>query len=363
MFYWIARLCLCLMFMASISGSAEAERRQLPDLSGYTLDGHRRSLPADLAAPVTLLIVTLENPGSEQTDAWRTMAGALGSDIPVLFVVLMDERGPRARAFAAGRLRGEVKAPAQRAQMIAVFSDVAEFYRLAGLSGLSDVAALLVSDDGRIIGNTRRADTQAAQTELAAALVVWQPQPGLAKDAVASPAPALSGSIPSYVQQSPQKDEQAAREDAAQSPAPQVASTPKVVASPLFPELSGYTLSGDRITLPDDVIPANTRLYILRRGGGASTVSADVDAIAESQGTDDNWLALVFMGKSPRPSKAFAAGSLRSEIGAAALRSHVVPVFSDIATLEDGLGLGLLTANPPICIRANGALCAPATVD
>jgi len=361
--YLIAHLCLALILTASIPTSAEAEQHRLPDMSGYTLDGHRRSLPAALSAPATLLVVTLDNPGSEQAASWHTLSGAIGNDIPVLFIVLMDDRGPRARAFAAGRLRGKVREPAQRASTIAIFSDVDQFYRMAGLAEHSDMVALLVSDDGTIIGRSLDPDAQAAQAELAEALEDWQTEPRLHKISVPpAPAPDPEGSPLSPASPSQPTHKPAERIQADESPAPHAGSVPVANTNWMFPELSGYTLSGDRIVLPDDVISENTRLYVIRRGRGSSNVSADVLAIAEIQGADDNWLALIFMGKSPIPSKAFAAGSLRNQIDAK-LRSHVVPIFSDLATLEDTLDLGLLSATPAICINARGALCTEATAD
>lgn len=362
MFRVIASLCMCAVLAAGVPAKADVSGSRLPAMSGYTLDGNLRNLPGDFAAPETLVIVSLEPLSADDISSWQSLAETMGSDIPLLFLVLQDERGSRARAFAAGRLRGKVKDTSHRSRMIAVFLDVDAFLRTAGIAGHPRMAALLVSEDGTILGQFRDPATPDIQTGLVAAQPDRQPQP-VPDHNLAAPVPGAATTAAVQVQQRETTNEQAAARALAQA-APVTKASPQPGASnTAFPDMQGYTLAGDRLSIPSDLASTNTRLYILRRGDGESKTAEQVSAIAGSQGSDEDWLALVFMGKSPRPSKAFAAGSLRSEISDAGLRKHVVPVFSDLETLEASMGAVLPSLDPPVCMNRLGATCSQAGLD
>ena len=356
MFRQILSLCLCVFLMTGLPALADASKRPFPELSGYTLDGNRRSLPDDLAETSTLVVITLEAPSTEETRAWRSLAAGIDADLPVLFLVLMDERGARARAFAAGRLRGEVTDASDRARTIAVFSDIARFYKASGITGHSGVTGLLVSNEGMILGAAIGVPTEAAQTELSAALSGDQTQPLLALNS------AGKAETDTLQTASPAPETQAADPPAAPGlPAPvspaKIEERADTVADPVVPDMNGYTLAGDRISIPADLASAGTHLYLLRRGISASEIGKHVTAIAERHHDDDDWLLLVFMGKSPTPSKAIAAGRLRGEITDKKHRRHIVPVFDDLASLDAETGFAVLTSGEPICVTTRGSRC------
>jgi hypothetical protein len=125
----------------------------------------------------------------------------------------------------------------------------------------------------------------------------------------------------------------------------------------VVPYTDGHTLAGDRISIPADLASAGTHLYLLRRGNSASEIGKHVTAIAKRHHDDDDWLLLVFMGKSPTPSKAIAAGRLRGEITDKKHRRHIVPVFDDLAALDAETGFAVLTSSEPICVTARGSRC------
>ena len=362
MFRHIAGLCLCALLAIGVPARADTAMNQLPELSGYTLDGNSRSLPQDLAAPSTLLVVTSEAPSDAEANVWRSLANKIDADLPVLFLVLMDDRGPRARAFAAGRLRGEVTDLARRTETIAVFLDIADFYQATGFNGRSGITGLLVSENGAILNTISGDTTEEAQTELEPALIDDRTEPRLPTNSVSTvqTEAVLSSSLPPETQVA---DAPAASKlPAPLSPATRTERT-RTETEPTFPSVKGYTLAGQRISIPSGLAAAGTRLYLLRRGVRASDIANQIAAISERQQDDDEWLVLVFMGKAPTPSKAIAAGLLRGEITDETLRQHIVPVFSELEMLEAEHRFALPALDEPICVTASGATCVANPLD
>ncbi|MFN7166795.1 MAG: hypothetical protein ACK4NV_07115, partial [Pannonibacter sp.] len=161
-------LLAALLSALPLAGQARAESAppQIPELSGYFLDGDRVSIPADLTEPLTLLVITHEDPGSEAFESWRSVAASLEGELPVVFVVLLGERGGIDRAVTAGRLRGSVRDPALRASMVPVFQEASELRMKLGIGWGAPVIALLVTETGEVVWHQSGSAGEVSQTDI-----------------------------------------------------------------------------------------------------------------------------------------------------------------------------------------------------
>jgi len=323
---------LLLLIISALPVPAVAEPLQrVPDLSGYFLNGDPVSLPADLSRPATLLVIIEEDPGTQDLSGWRAVSAELGGQVPTLFVVVMGERRGVARAMAAGRLRAEVVDPVLRGSMVPVFQETDVLRRALGVASGSGVSAILVNADGDVFWRARGAASETTLTELAGALQAPVAAGVVAPRAVVSVLP-VTGSH---------------RLEAVEPPAPAPAQVPVAAASlsapepgteALLPALSGYTLSGQKRLLPDDLSKAGTRLILVPGYAGTDLLITVIEDAASGADQAD-WLVLMFMGDAPRLGKAAAAGRLRGDIPSLEMRARVMPVYMDLSVFERRAGL------------------------
>lgn len=335
-------LLAALLAALPLIGRARAEGAppQIPELSGYFLDGGRVSIPADLAEPLTLLVITHEDPGSEAFESWRSVAASLEGELPVVFVVLLGERGGIDRAVTAGRLRGSVRDPALRASMVPVFQEASVLQTKLGIVWGSPGIALLVTETGEVVWHQSGSAGQTSQGEIRSRLErAAEPVPGridlasatgseAARAVSKAPAPA-SGDLPSPASAAPEQ----------------------------MPVIEGVTLSGLKRRLPRDLGETGTRLALLPGADAGDALQAVLSRMETEAETDpSDWLVLVFQGRSPPFGKAFAAGKLRAETASAAQREHVLPLYMELSAFEHLFGLPLTDKLRLITLDTSGTI-------
>jgi hypothetical protein len=324
---------------------AESTPPRIPDLSGYFLDGDRVSIPADLTEPLTLLVITYDDPGREAFESWQTVAAGLSGQLTAVFVVLQGERGGIDRAVTAGRLRRSVRDPALRASMVPVFQEASALRAQLGIDWNSPVIALLVTGAGEIVWHQDGRASQASLGEIRSRLD-GAPAPEFAK-------------LPPMI-------EPEALLAVAETTEPDVASAPVNVfrdlppqtsaASEHIPVIEGITLAGRKRRLPADLGETGTRLVLLPGASSAEALQTSLARMEKAETDSSDWLVLVFQGRSARFGKAFASGKLRAEIPSASQREHVLPLYMELAAFESLFGLRPTDKLRLVVMNSSGAI-------
>ncbi len=315
-------LILLILFARPELAAGDTEPRRLPELSGYFLDGERVSIPEDLEAPVTLLIIGRERPGTEDFDRWQDIATELQADMPSIFVVLMGDRNRFGRAVSAGRLRREVHTAQLSSSLVPVFQDEREINARLGLR--ASVSALLVNEAGEITWQKDGPAEASTPAEIKRVMGRRSQQALLPAEGTAPALRAIEVTGPA----SPEPEADAA----ITAPADETEAS-----APGLPALQGITLAGRKLHLPDDLSQTGTQLLLVPDHEGLSELEP---LLAQMENrSSDNWMVLVFRGDAPRFGRAFAAGELRARIETKAWHDHVLPVYMPLAEFERRAGL------------------------
>lgn len=356
-------LTIALLYLCGMGASARAEgvSQHFPEISGYTLEGERLSLPADLASPATLIVIVEEDPFADDLASWRELSGRLEGEVPALFLVTMGDKRGLSRSIAAGRLRAEVGDPDLRSDLIPVFENGSELRGGLGIASSSRVSAVLVSKSGEVIWRARGPAGEAAIEELRSSLRVplQQTQPAV------EPAATLIGQAALTVPEAIAPPTTAAVPLPAPAPAPApeplpLPSSPTgdevALEPPYMPEIDGVTLAGRSLSMPGDFGKTGSRLILVPDYAGHDVL---VSALSEAAADADDaspWYVLLFMGKSPRFGKAVAAGRLRAKLELPLWREHVIPVYMELSTFEQLAGLESGTGTRIVRATQDGAL-------
>jgi hypothetical protein len=331
---------------------AEPARQHIPEISGYTLDGERLSLPADLAAPATLIVIVEEDPFAEDLRSWRELSSQLGDEVPALFLVTMGDKRGLSRSMSAGRLRAEVQDPALRVSLVPVFQDGGDLRRSLDIASSSRVSAILVNRSGEVVWRARGPAGVAAigeirsslQAPLSPAQVTTEPSATVMGQAALTVPDAIAPVTPTPTP--------------TPAPAPSAPTVDeRMTTPPRMPEIDGVTLAGLSISMPSDLSKDGTRLFLVPDHAGHDVLVAALSE-AERAGTDDTseWYVLLFMGKSPRFGKAVVAGQLRAKIESPIWRAHIVPVYMELSAFEQLAGLELAVGTRAVMATRDGAL-------
>lgn len=307
---------------------AEGARPRIPELSGYFLDGDRVSIPTDLTEPLTLLVITYDDPGSEAFESWQAVAAGFEGDLTAVFVVLLGERGGIDRAVTAGRLRGNVRAPALRASMVPVFQEAGVLRAQLGIDWISPVIALLVTETGEVVWHQSGGASPTSPVEIRSRLDRVPAREGIDLPTAYDPEEVTA------LAKAPEPEVAPVRANAVRD-----LPSPASAASEHLPVIEGVTLAGRKRTLPVDLGESGTRLVLLPGGRAGDALQTVLTQMEEAETDPSDWLVLVFQGRSPAFGKAFASGKLRAEIPSASRREHVLPLYMDLAAFESLFGL------------------------
>lgn len=309
---------------------AEDAPPRIPELSGYFLDGDRVSIPADLAEPLTLLVITYDDPGSEAFESWQAVAADFDGDLTAVYVVLLGDRSRIERAVTAGRLRRSVQDPALRASMAPIFQEASALRAKLGIDGTSPVIALLVTETGEVVWHQSGRASQTSPGEIRSRL-----------DGAAAPAPDIETLPPAPEPETTLTISEAPEPDVNPVPANASGDVPPLAsaAAERLVVVEGVTLAGRKRQLPGDLVETGTRLVLLSGRSAHKRLQTVLDRMEESQTDTSDWLVLVFQGRSSPFGKALASGKLRAEVPSATQREHVLPIYMELAAFESLFGL------------------------
>ena len=127
-----------------------------PEVRAVTLDGDERTLPADLPAPLTLVVVLFKDDLDPLADQWARLGHDLEARYPgTVAVVETPVVGRGMKLFgslATTGIRGQVDDDREHARTLPIYVDKKPFCKALRLSSTSDVTAYLVErDTGRVL--------------------------------------------------------------------------------------------------------------------------------------------------------------------------------------------------------------------
>jgi hypothetical protein len=106
-----------------------------------------------------------------------------------------------------------------------------------------------------------------------------------------------------------------------------------------LPDMTGYFLDGEAISLPSDLEDPATLLVITREGQGGEDFESWRD-VASGLSGEVSAVYVVLMNHRRGIARAVAAGRLRRDVSDPELRASMVPVFQDGREVDARLGLG-----------------------
>jgi hypothetical protein len=136
-------------FLADPTALVHAPAFLVPPIDGITLSGRSMRLPDDLSETGTQLVLFPDYDGSDKLrPVLALMQENAGED---WLVLAFRGNAPRfGRAFATGRLRGEIEMAAWREHVLPVYMDISAFERIAGLAPSDRLRLITANEAGAI---------------------------------------------------------------------------------------------------------------------------------------------------------------------------------------------------------------------
>ena len=160
----VAGLAVVLAFSAPNESSVMG---RLPAFMAQTLLRQPVTVPEGLPADRTLALITFHRSHRDQAESW--IKGLNLRDDPsiawVRLPVLSDPGTPTARGVKENTLRELYPVEAERAKLVPLFTDRANFVRAAGLGGMDQVSVVVVNREGEVLARVQgEFDPDKAQT-------------------------------------------------------------------------------------------------------------------------------------------------------------------------------------------------------
>ncbi len=141
-----------------------------PPVQSRTLDGRAISLPADLPAERTLLILGFQRGQQSSIEAWaKAMQRLGGSNLPWLQLPVMDDPNAVVRAIVNGGMRHAINRDLWP-HIVTLYTHKAAFERTVGIDSEAAVHVLVVDRTGAILARVTGDYTPEAAARLLAAL-------------------------------------------------------------------------------------------------------------------------------------------------------------------------------------------------
>ena len=163
---WLGAVGLALMFAVG-APSESSVMGQMPAFMSQTLTRQPISLPADLRSDRTLALITFRKDQRVQADSW-VKGLDLQNDTSITWLrmpVLNDPGTVTGRSAIENRLLKHYPAETERANLVPVFTDRADFVRAAGLTTTDQSYAVVLNRQGDVLARVEgRFDAEKAQT-------------------------------------------------------------------------------------------------------------------------------------------------------------------------------------------------------
>lgn len=149
---WLAATGLA-FGLAVASPSESSVMGRLPEMMSHALAHKPLSLSTDLPSDRTLALITFERSQRALADSWIHGLN-LNNDRSIAWMrmpVLKDPGTASGRSEAETKLLQRYSSPGDRARLVPVFADRADFVRSAGLNSTDHFYAVVVNRDGDVL--------------------------------------------------------------------------------------------------------------------------------------------------------------------------------------------------------------------
>lgn len=139
--------------LAVASPSESSVMGRLPELMSHALAHKPVSLPADLPSDRTLALISFQRDHRAVADSWIHGLN-LDKDTSIAWMrmpVLTDPGTQVGRNDAESKLLQRYASPQERARLVPVFADRADFVRSVGLNGTDQFYAVVVNREGDVL--------------------------------------------------------------------------------------------------------------------------------------------------------------------------------------------------------------------
>ena len=133
--------------------NSNADQPKFPKTETYDLNGRALTLPDELPANKTILLVAFERDQQAEIDSWATGLDLRvdGSGMPWLEVPVVGKMPWIARAFINNGMRGGIPDKAKRAHVTTLYVNQEQWVRSLGLARTDQVCVLVVDRAGNVL--------------------------------------------------------------------------------------------------------------------------------------------------------------------------------------------------------------------
>ncbi|MES2413063.1 MAG: hypothetical protein V4614_04630 [Pseudomonadota bacterium] len=139
--------------LAVASPSESSVMGRLPEMMSHALGHKPVTLATDVPSDRTLALITFERHQRAMADSWVNGMN-LDKDTSIAWMrmpVLTDPGTQTGRIDAGTRLLQRYSSPGDRARLVPVFANRADFVRSAGLNGTDQFYAVVVNREGEVL--------------------------------------------------------------------------------------------------------------------------------------------------------------------------------------------------------------------
>jgi hypothetical protein len=161
----------CVLFAASLQPAfAQSETPRMPSIAAENLNERAMTLPADLPAEKTLVLMAFQREQQEEVDTWIKGMDLTNAKLPWLEVPVVGAAGSFRRGVVNGGMRMGIRDEAVRERIVTLFTDRVALLRTMGLPGEGKVVlALVMNRSGEVLAQAQgRHSSEKAQLLLAA---------------------------------------------------------------------------------------------------------------------------------------------------------------------------------------------------
>ena len=166
------RLVFCCVLFAALSPTAfgQSDAARMPSIAAENLNERAVTLPADLPAEKTLVLMAFEREQQNDVNTWIEALGLANDKLPWLEVPVVGPGGGIWRAIVNGGMRTGIRDEAARERVVTLFTDRLALLRTMGLPGEGKVIlALVMNRNGEVLAQAQgRHSAEKAQLLMAA---------------------------------------------------------------------------------------------------------------------------------------------------------------------------------------------------
>ena len=150
---WLAAAGLAVVFAVASPNDASVMGHLPAFMTQTGLSRQPVSMPQGFTAERTLALITFQRGQRDQAESWiRGLNLDKDSSIAWMRMPVFNDPGtPTGRSVAESRLMQHYPAAKERANLVPVFTDRADFVRAAGLPGMDQFYAVVVNRNGEVL--------------------------------------------------------------------------------------------------------------------------------------------------------------------------------------------------------------------